>query len=150
MTVFFAFLHHVAAFALVAALAVELALLRDPPTLNGARRLQRVDAIYGASAGLLLVIGLARVFFFEKGAAYYFHSAPFIAKLTLFAAVGLLSIYPTVTFRRWAGALKRGEVPALAAHKLSSLRAVIHWQLVGVVLILLCAALMARGIGFFG
>ena len=150
MSVFFAFLHHVAAFSLAAALAVELVLLRDPPTLYGARRLQRIDAIYGASAGVLLIVGLARVFFFKKGAAYYFHSAPFIAKLTLFVAVGLLSIYPTVTFRRWAGALKRGEVPAVSAGKLRSLRAVIHWQLVGVVLILLCAALMARGIGFFG
>jgi putative membrane protein len=30
--------------------------------------------VLGLSAGFLLVIGLLRVFFFEKGAAYYFHS----------------------------------------------------------------------------
>ena len=63
------------------------------------RKLQRIDALFGASAGVLLVVGVLRVFYFEKGAAYYFHSAPFIAKLVLFVAVGLLSIYPTVTFR---------------------------------------------------
>jgi putative membrane protein len=40
-------------------------------------------------------VGLLRVFFLEKGAAYYFRSVPFIVKLSPFAAVGLLSIYPT-------------------------------------------------------
>lgn len=52
-----------------------------------------------------------RVFFFEKGAACYFHSVPFVAKLSLFVIVALLA---------------------------------------GVVVILLCAALMARGIGLAG
>ena len=115
--------------------------------MYGARRLQIIDAIYGASAVLLLAVGLLRVFFFEKGADYYFHSAPFLAKLGLFVAVGLLSIYPTVTYRRWSRALARGVVPSILANRL---RMVIHLQLGGVVLILACAAMMARGIGFFG
>jgi putative membrane protein len=78
VTIFLAFLHHLAAFALVAALTVELVLLNGELTLKSARRLQMIDAVYGASAGLLLLVGLLRVFYFEKGAAYYFHSAPFI------------------------------------------------------------------------
>lgn len=147
MTLLVAFLHHVAAFALVAALAVELVLLKGELSVYGARRLQIIDAIYGASAVVLLAVGLLRVFFFEKGADYYFHSAPFLAKLGLFVAVGLLSIYPTVTYRRWSRALARGVVPAILANRL---RMVIHLQLAGVVLILACAVMMARGIGFFG
>ena len=34
--------------------------------------------------------------------------------------------------------------------KLRSIRRVIHWELAGVVVILLCAALMARGVGYLG
>lgn len=144
MPALFAFLHHVAAFALVATLALEFVLIRDELNESTARRLRVVDAIYGASAGLLLLIGLLRVFYFEKGAAYYFHSVPFIAKLSLFIAVGLLSIYPTVTFASWKKSLVVDE------RKLRTIRRIIHWELAAVLLILLCAALMARGIGFVG
>ena len=144
MSIVFAFLHHLAAFVLVAALAAEMVLLRGEVTAPIARRLARIDALYGASAGILLVVGLLRVFYFEKGAAYYFHSAPFIAKLALFVAVGLLSIYPTVRFRRWS---KERVVPQA---DLAKVRRTLHLQLAGVVLILLCAAMMARGVGFFG
>jgi putative membrane protein len=146
----FAFLHHLAAFALVAVLVVEMVLLKGELTLQAARRLQGIDALYGASAGVLLVVGLLRVFYFEKGAAYYFHSAPFIAKLALFVGVGLLSIYPTLTFRRWSRAAKLGQVITVTEGSLRNVRRVVHVQLGGIVLILLCAAMMARGVGFFG
>lgn len=150
MAAIFAFLHHLAAFALVTALAVELVLLKGALTVENARRIVRYDAVYGISAGTLLVVGLLRVFYFEKGAAYYFHSAPFLGKLVLFAAIGLLSIYPTREFQSWRAALKRGLVPAAGPDKLQKLRKVIHWELSGVALILLLAPLMARGIGHFG
>ena len=78
-----AFLHHVAAFTLVAVLAVELSLLRGEITPLQVRRLAMTDAVVGVSAGL-------------------------------------------------------------ASSKL------IHLELLGVVLILLFAALMARGVGTFG
>lgn len=144
MSIAFAFLHHLAAFALVAALVVEMVLLKGELTPQGARRLQGIDALYGASAGILLVVGLLRVFYFEKGAGYYFHSVPFIAKLVLFIAVGLLSIYPTLTFRRWS------KQPTVTEVSLRKVRRVVHVQLAGIVLILLCAAMMVRGVGFFG
>ena len=146
----FAFLHHVAAFALVAALAVEFVLIRDELTLQSARRLLVADAVFGASAGLVLAIGLLRVSYFEKGAAYYFHSAPFLAKLALFLCIGLLSIYPTVEFLSWRKSLKEGRMPPLGERKLRRLRTIIHLELAGVVLLVLCAAMMARGVGYFG
>ena len=150
MTPFFAFLHHLAAFALVAALAVEFVVIRGELTLGTARQLQRIDMVFGLSSGVVLVVGLLRVFYFEKGASYYFHSAPFIAKLSLFAIVGLLSIYPTLEFASWSKSLKQGQMPALTDRKIASIRSVIHWELAGVVLIILCAALMAKGLGYFG
>ena len=150
MPALMAFLHHLAAFALVAAIVVEFVLIREEITLRTARRLQVADMFVGISASALLIVGLLRVFYFEKGAGYYFHSVPFIAKLSLFAAIGLLSIYPTRQFLSWRGSLRQGAVPVVEPAKLRSLRAVIHWELVGIVALVLCAALMARGIGYVG
>jgi putative membrane protein len=143
----FAFLHHVAAFTLVAALAVEFVLIREEITLPAARRLLLADLVYGAAAGGVLVVGLLRVLFFEKGPHYYLHSAPFIAKVSLFALIALLSIYPTVVFASWRPALKLGQPPPADARKIRRVRSLIHWELAGVVVLILCAALMARGIG---
>lgn len=150
MSAFFAFLHHVAAFGLVSALTVEVVLLGGEITLNSARRLQRADMALGLSAGVLLVVGLARVFFFEKGAAYYFHSGPFMAKLTLFFVVGLLSIFPTLVFLSWRKATREGRAPSPDPAQIRVLRRVVHAELAAVVLIVLFAALMARGIGQLG
>jgi putative membrane protein len=146
----FAFLHHVAAFALVAALVVEFVLIRSTLTVESARKILRFDAVYGISAMMVLVVGLIRVLYFEKGTAYYLHSAPFFAKVTLFAAVGLLSIYPTLEFLSWRQALRQGHAPATDPGKLGAIRLILHCELAGAVLILLCAALMARGVGHFG
>lgn len=150
MGVLFAFLHHLAAFTLVACLVLEFVLIRGELGLQGARRLQRVDMVFGLSSGLLLLVGLLRVFYFEKGASYYFHSWPFLAKLILFLAVGLLSIPPTMEFLSWRGPLRQGQAPSVSEERRRWLRRFMHLELVGVLLILLCAALMARGIGTFG
>jgi putative membrane protein len=110
----------------------------------------RMDAVYGVSAMLLIVVGLVRVFYTEKGAAYYFGSAPFLLKVALFVVVGLLSIKPTREFLSWRSALRQGQVPRFDDARRRSIRMAIHIELTLLVVILLCAALMARGIGFFG
>jgi putative membrane protein len=147
MAPLFAFLHHVAAFTLVAALVVEFVLLRDELTVRSARKIQVADMVFGIAAGALLVVGFVRVLYFEKGAFYYFHTWTFMAKLTLFVVVGLISIIPTIEFLSWRDAVRQGQVPSVSAHKLRSLRLIIHLELVGIVLILLMAALMAKGVG---
>ena len=96
---------------------------------------------------MLLIVGLGRVFHFEKGATYYFHTWTFIAKLSLFVLVGLLSVVPTLAFRSWRGAVQQGQAPQVTTQQLQRLRAIVHLELIGVVLIILCAALMAKGIG---
>jgi putative membrane protein len=150
MSSLFAFLHHIAAFAFVAALAVEFVLIRDELSLKTARKLPLVDLTAGAAAGVVLVVGLLRVAYFEKGAAYYLHSAPFLAKLSLFVIIALLSVYPTLTFLSWIKPAREGQIPVVSDRKLRLLRAIIHAELAGVVLLILSAALMARGVGYFG
>jgi putative membrane protein len=147
MAALFAFLHHLAAFTLFAALVVELILIREQPTAGSARRLLIADLAFGIASGVLLVVGLLRVFHFEKGATYYFHTWTFIAKLTLFLLIGLLSIVPTRELLSWRAAVRQGMAPTVSPERLARLRMIIHLELVGVVLILLLAAMMAKGIG---
>lgn len=146
MSVLFAFLHHLSAFALVAALAVELVLIRQEMTVANARKLQAVDAVLGAAAGLLLIVGLSRVFLFEKGADYYFSSHAFLSKFGMFVIVALLSIIPTREFLSWRKATSQGQAPVVSEEKIRSMRRIIHIELGGVLLILLFAAMMAKGV----
>ena len=145
MSTLFAFLHHLCAFTLVAALAIEFTLVRQELTLASARRLQVTDLVLGTAAGFLLAIGLVRVFYLEKGASYYWHSHAFLAKFGLFIIVGLLSIIPTMEFLSWGGAIKAGQVPVMEPARRKRVTMVIHIELAAVVIILLCAAIMARG-----
>jgi putative membrane protein len=117
MSALFAFLHHLAAFVLVSALAIEIAVTRDELTLEKARVFLNADRIFGVAAGVLLVVGLLRVAFFEKGSAYYMHSAPFIAKFSFFVIVGLLSIYPTVQALSWRSTLKANAAPSALSRR---------------------------------
>ena len=145
MSALVAFLHHLAAFTLVAALAVEFVLIRQEVTHSGAIRLLATDAVLGASTGMLLVVGLVRVFYFEKGATYYFSSHAFLTKLSIFVVVAALSAVPTIEFLSWRRAVRAGQAPSPAANKLRLVRAIIHVELIGVVAILLFAAMMAKG-----
>lgn len=145
-----AFFHHAAAFLVFATLLVEMVLLRGELTPVSARSVLRIDMLYGIAALIVLVAGLVRVFYTEKGAAYYFASGPFLVKLGLFIAVGLLSIYPTLKFLGWRNALKQGRAPELDDATRRKVRTLIHVELTLLVVIILMAIMMARGIWYIG
>lgn len=144
---FMAFLHHLFAFTLVASLVYEFVAFRKGMTLEEARRIQRVDLAYGISAGLLLVVGLVRVFFYEKGVNFYVQSPFFWVKMAAFALVGLLSIDPTLRYIRWNRILKANQPPALSEAEFKRTRLLLWLEVIGIGIILFAAALMARGIG---
>lgn len=150
MAAFASFLHFLAAFTLVAALTVQFVLIREELSVRNATRLVIADAVYGISAGTVLVAGALRVFSFEKGSAYYFASIPFLLKMALFVLVAAVSIYPTFEYLSWYKPLKQGQLPSVSEHKRRIIRSLVHWELAGIVLIVLCAALMAKGTGFRG
>jgi putative membrane protein len=145
MTITFAFLHHLAFVALFVTLAVEMILLRQPLTLESARRLQMYDGIYGAAAVAVLIIGGLRVYFFEKGWYYYLTNHAFLTKIAIFIVVGGISAIPTMEFMRWRQETRAGKVPHVDPAKLQRLRKIVHWELVGLMLMLFFAAWMARG-----
>jgi putative membrane protein len=149
-TITAAYLHHVAAFLVVATLMVELVLLKQELTLSSARSVLRMDMVYGIAAAVLLVVGFVRVFHTEKGAAYYFASGAFLGKLALFIVVALLSIYPTIKFLGWRKALREQRLPDFDAGTRRRVRMLIHLELTLLLVIILLAIMMARGVGFLG
>jgi putative membrane protein len=149
-TITAAYVHHLAAFLVLGTLMVELVLLKGELTLTAARSVLRMDMVYGIAAMVLLVAGFVRVFYTEKGSAYYFDSVSFLVKLTLFIVVALLSIYPTMKFLGWRKALREGQVPSFDAGTRRTVRMLIHIELTLIFVIILMAIMMARGIWYLG
>lgn len=146
-TALLAFLHHLMAFTLTACLVYEFVAYRKNMGIEEIRRIQRVDLAYGISAGLLLVIGLLRVFFFEKGLNFYLNSPFFWVKMVVFLIVALLSIDPTLRYIRWNGILAQNKMPEISDTEYRRTRLLFWLELIGIAVILLAAPLMARGVG---
>lgn len=142
-----AFLHHLAAFTLVGTIIYELVSFRKDMSLAEARRLQRMDTIYGISAVILLVVGLLRVFNFEKGASFYAQNWFFWTKMIGFALAGLLSAYPTIRFISWNKSFAKNQAPEISDQEVARIKLVLRLEMLGIVIIILSAAMMARGIG---
>ena len=142
-----AFLHHIAAFTLVGVLIYEHTVFRKDLSLAEARRLQRMDALYGISAVILLIVGVLRVLYFEKGAAFYSQNWFFWTKMIGFALAGLLSIYPTLRFISWNKSFANNQAPVITDQDASRIKMILRLELLGIVIIILSAALMARGVG---
>jgi putative membrane protein len=142
-----AFAHHLAAFTLFACVLIEHLMLKPDLTLTGAKRLLRIDMVYGISAMLVLIIGIARVTHLEKGWAYYSQNGFFWIKMSAFALVALLSIYPTVTFISWRKPLQQNILPPVTGPRVKRVVWCLRLQLLFLVIMLGAAAMMARGIG---
>ena len=82
---------------------------------------------------------------FEKGGDYYFFSLAFIIKLGVFLGVAALSLMPTLEFLSWRKTLRAGEMPKIDERRLRMIQGVLHGEMMGIVVIILCAAIMARG-----
>jgi putative membrane protein len=139
--------HFLAFFAMSAALVVQLLLLSEPMSVAHARRIRRANLIYVLSMIMIFIFGSLRVFYFEKGAEYYFNNLFFMTKLAVFFLIALLHLIPTMRFISWGRALSQDQVPTLTDSETRRLRLIIHAELTGIGIILLCAALMAHSIG---
>ena len=140
-----AYLHILAILTMVVFLASEAALTR-PEWLNAAvvERLAKIDSVYGAASGVVLLTGLVRVFFGVKGSSFYWHHPLLDVKLGLFVAVGLISIKPTLTFLRWRRELRAtGALPSEA--QVRSARKLVMVQAHIIPFIPLAAVFLARG-----
>ena len=139
--------HHLAVFVVVGIVSAEFALLR--PGLSGARlsQLAKIDRAYGGAAMLVILAGVSRVLFGQAGAGYYLANHVFWGKMGLFVVVGLLSIQPTMALLAWSRLLKADPGFVVPDSAVAVSRRFIHLQIIGLALIPLFAAAMARGYG---
>ena len=136
--------HHLLIFGIFGIICAEFWAVR--PGLSGAMvaRIAKIDLWYGVLAGAVLVMGFCRAVFAAKGWGYYSHNAFFWAKLGTFAAVGLLSLPPTLSFMRWRkAAVQPGD------GDIQRIRRYLHLELALFMLLPIFAAAMARGYGEF-
>jgi putative membrane protein len=139
-------LHHLFVVVLIAALSVEVALVRSPFEPDRLKRLLIIDALYGVSAGLLFVVGVGRLIWGLKGWDYYAGNHAFWVKMALFIVIGLLSIRPTLVYRRWQRAVENGG-QSPSGKDVASIRRYLHLQASLLLMIPIIAAAMARGLG---
>jgi putative membrane protein len=120
--------------------------LRDPLDPAGLRRVLYADGWWGAAAAIWISTGLVRVIGgLEKGMDYYLHNHVFWGKMGLLVGILVLEVSPIVTLARWRAQLRRGETPdTRPAGRLASIS---YLQVVLVLLMVLAATAMARGIG---
>jgi putative membrane protein len=106
-----------------------------------------MDIVYGVSAAVVLVVGLLRVFYYEKGAPFYAQNWFFWTKMLGFGLAALLSIYPTVRFVSWRRFFARNQAPEMSEQEFKRIKLILRLELFAVALILFSAAMMARGVG---
>jgi len=143
-----AILHHLAIVSLIALLAFESALLRPGITAENLSRLTRIDAAYGMTAGLVIVIGVCRVIWGIKGAGFYLSNPWFWAKMASFALIGLLSIPPTLALLKWRKAAKQDAAFLPSSGDVARLRVFLGAEVALLGLVVIFAAAMARYGGF--
>jgi putative membrane protein len=142
-----AILHHLAAFSLTALLVAELVLLRGPFDGDAVRRFGAIDAMYGASAGIVVVAGIGRLLFGAVPIDFYLGNAFFWIKMASLGTVAAISLLPTLQGIRWRRVLATDPSYAAPAPEIRRVRRALAVQLAVLPLIPISAALMARGIG---
>ena len=122
--------------------------LLGAPTLDGPtlRRALAADAWWGVAAVLWVASGLWRLLAStEKPTAYYVGNHVFWTKMALFGAILVLESRPIVTLSVWRRQLARDETPDLRAAP--GMARTSYVQAVLVILMVLAATAMARGLG---
>tara|TARA_B100000579_G_scaffold139925_1_gene113722 strand:- start:228 stop:716 length:489 start_codon:yes stop_codon:yes gene_type:complete len=142
-----AYIHYLSFMVCFGALIFERISLKTNPTRREAISMVVADIIYGIAGVALLVSGIYRVIKFGQGSEFYTQNPIFWIKIIVFALVGSLSLYPTITYVLWAIPLSKGTLPKVTDKLVSRLRLVIQIELVGFASIPFFASLMARGVG---
>jgi putative membrane protein len=142
-----AYIHYLSFMLCFGALVFERISLKSNPSRKEAISMVIADVVYGIAGVALLISGIYRVIKFGQGSEFYTHNPIFWTKIVIFALVGSLSLYPTITYILWAIPLSKGKLPEVTANLVARLRLIINIELFGFSSIPLFASFMARGIG---
>jgi putative membrane protein len=139
-----AWIHYIGIMLLLSSLLGEHLLLKQELTVSEARTIQTLDIVYGASATIVLVTGIMRMFL-EKGAAYYNHHIAFHILFGIFVIAALISIYPTVIFLRWRSDTSAGRGQQLGRSQFKRIQTMVRVEMTLMLLAPLFATWMAHG-----
>jgi putative membrane protein len=139
-----AWIHYIGIMLLIASLLGEHLLLKQEVTVSEARTIQTLDIVYGASATIVLVTGIMRMFL-EKGVAYYNHHIAFHILFGIFVIAALISIYPTVIFLRWRNDTRAGRGQQLERSQFKKIQMMVRVEMTLMLLAPLFATWMAHG-----
>ena len=142
-----AYIHYLSFMLCFGALVFERISLKVDPSRKEAISMVVADIIYGIAGIALLVSGIYRVIKFGQGSEFYTENPIFWTKIIVFALVGSLSLYPTITYVLWAIPLSKGNLPQVNENLVSRLRLIVNIELVGFASIPFLATLMTRGVG---
>ena len=120
--------------------------LRGPLDAAGLRRVFNADGWWGAAGIIWIGTGLVRLLAgMEKGMEYYLQNHVFWGKMTLLLVLIVLEIGPAVALVRWRRQVAKGAQPdtSLAGR----FARISYAQVVLVLLMVLAATAMARGVG---
>jgi putative membrane protein len=145
-----AYIHILAILTMVVFISSEAALCRSEwMNARVVQRLGRLDLIYGIAAVLVLLSGLARTYWGYKGGGWYWTNWLLHLKLGMFVVVALMSIKPTLMYRRWRRELQAtGALPSDA--QITDARKWVMIQAHIIAIIPIAAVFLARGFGAKG
>ena len=139
--------HFLAIFAMVAILATEIAIIRPGMTAEQVVRIRRLDGFYGSLIALILFVGVLQVSYGEKGQDFYTDNPVFWMKMVAYAAVGILSIQPTIRIYYWWQQARGGSFFSAPDEEVARVRRFLRMEAAAFATIPVFAVAAANGIG---
>jgi len=98
--IFFRYLHFIGIMGLASTLVMQHLVIATEVTQKELKKMIFLDIIYAICVLITLIAGLMLWLSVGKDASFYSTNWVFHVKLTLFIVIGLLSIYPTLFFKK--------------------------------------------------
>ena len=147
MSALVAYVHYLGIILCFGSLMFERIILKINLSKNETIFIIIADVIYGVAGLAILVTGILRVKYYGQGGEFYTSNPIFWVKVSLYVVIGLISLYPTITYISWAIPLSRNKLPVISENLLRRFKLIIMTELVGFAIIPFFATLMSRGIG---
>jgi len=120
--------------------------LLEVPEPAAIRRVLYTDTWWGIAAAIWISTGLVRAFGpFDKGRDYYLHNHWFLTKMACLGLILALEVAPMMTFIGWRRRLARRESVDTSQARLFARTS--GWQTILLLVMVLAATAMARGLG---
>jgi len=146
-SLFIAILHHLLAFSIFGCVIAIHLFISGQMSARDARMTKSLHKIYFISLWVMLLVGLSRAVWFEKGMPYYLTNAAFHAKLTFFIVIIPLAVYTQslvsriVTTQSIDGWINPDR--SLVKKSLMIFRA----KIIVLMAIIICAVMISKGVG---